>query len=52
MFLRLFLQGENIASALRLAQMSLWRLAIECTVWGDLFNRPVCGLVRSGIQSG
>jgi len=23
----------------------LWRFAIACTVWGDLFNRPVCGVV-------
>ena len=26
----------------------LWRFAIACTVWGDLFNRPVCGVVRQG----
>ena len=26
----------------------LWRLAIARTVWGDLFNRPVCGYVRLG----
>jgi len=26
----------------------LWRFAIACTVWGDLFNRPVCGFVRLG----
>jgi len=27
---------------------SLWRFAIACTVWGDLFNRPVCGVVWLG----
>jgi len=26
----------------------LWRFAIACTVWGDLFNRLVCGIVRLG----
>src|SRR5215470_3816806 len=26
--------------------LNLWRFAIACTVWGDLFNRPVCGVVR------
>src|SRR5262249_55586344 len=26
------------------------RLANACTVWGDLFNRTVCGLVRSEVQ--
>jgi hypothetical protein len=26
----------------------LERIAIACTVWGDLFNRPVCGFVRLG----
>jgi len=25
-----------------------WRFAIACTVWGDLFNRPVYGVVRQG----
>jgi hypothetical protein len=24
------------------------RFAIACTVWGDLFNRPVCGFVSLG----
>jgi len=28
------------------ASKDLWRLAISCTLWGDLFNRPVCGFVR------
>jgi hypothetical protein len=26
----------------------LERIAIAFTVWGDLFNRPVCGFVRLG----
>jgi len=26
----------------------LWRFAIAHTVWGDLFNRPVCGVVSLG----
>jgi CheY-like chemotaxis protein len=26
----------------------LERIAVACTVWGDLFNRPVCGFVHSG----
>jgi len=26
----------------------LYRFANECTVWGDLLNRPVCGFVQSG----
>jgi len=26
----------------------LWLVAIASTVWGDLFNRPVCGVVRLG----
>jgi hypothetical protein len=24
------------------------RFANTCIVWGDLFNRPVCGFVQSG----
>jgi hypothetical protein len=30
----------------------LWRPAIARTVWGDLFNRPVCSFVRLGVQLG
>jgi hypothetical protein len=26
----------------------LYRFANACTVWGDLFNRPVCGFIQSG----
>jgi hypothetical protein len=31
--------------------MGLWRFAIACTVWGNLFNRPVRGFVKLGVQS-
>jgi len=27
-------------------QVNLERVANASTVWGDLFNRPVCGFVR------
>ena len=30
----------------RMVWLSLWRFANACTVWGDLFNSPVCGFVR------
>jgi len=28
--------------------IDLERIAIACTVWGDLFNRPDCGFARLG----
>jgi len=30
----------------------LWRPANACKMWGDLFNRPVCDPVRSGVLLG
>jgi hypothetical protein len=27
----------------------LGRISNACTVWGDLFNRPACGLAPSGV---
>jgi hypothetical protein len=32
---------DTIASS----RKASWQLANGCTVWGDLFNRPVCGFV-------
>jgi hypothetical protein len=37
--------NKNLLSGL---DKSLERFAGACTVWGDLFNRPVCGFVQSG----
>jgi hypothetical protein len=28
--------------------LDLEQVAVACTVWGDLFNRPDCGFVQSG----
>jgi hypothetical protein len=38
--------GDQTAADAKSA--AVWRLANACTVWGDLFNRPVCVFVRSG----
>jgi len=32
----------------RIDSARLDRIAIAYTVWGDLFNRPVCGFIQSG----
>jgi hypothetical protein len=33
------------------AAQRLDRIAGDCTMWGDLFNRPVCGIVQSGKEA-
>jgi hypothetical protein len=42
------LRRSNCIELERPRQADLDRIAVAFTVWGDLFNRPVCGFVQSG----
>jgi hypothetical protein len=40
--------GHNVRPDVRAMVIRIMRFANASTVWGELFNRPVCGFFQSG----